>query len=311
MPNLQVEKIAQLTGHNASVFALGKDHSPGTFLSGAGDGWIVRWDLDSPKDGRLIAKVETQIFSLFYLPESSVVVAGNMNGGVHWVHLDHPERTRNIAHHQKGVFAIEPYENCLFTAGGQGMLTKWDQSTGRSLESIQLSGQSLRSIAVSAGRKEIAVGSSDNNIYLLDANTLEIRHKLTGAHDNSVFSLAYRRDDQVLLSGSRDAHLKAWQLENGPSCIDDKPAHWFTINSIDFSPCGRWFATASRDKTVKIWDAHSFELLKVLETVRDQGHLNSVNRLFWTAHKNYLVSASDDRSIIIWKVTGEETTPKG
>jgi WD40 repeat protein len=307
MPNLLIEKITQVTGHNAAIFALGEDSHPNTFLSGAGDGWIVRWNLDDPENGRLIAKVETQVFSLLHLPEQATVVVGNMNGGVHWVNLEQPEKTRNIAHHQKGVFAIVPYEDYVLTAGGQGLLTKWDRATGRALESIQLSNQSLRSLAVSTGRKEIAVGSSDNAIYLLDATTLKVRHKLPAAHDNSVFSLAYRPDDAVLLSGSRDAHLKTWSLDGTPECIDDKPAHWFTINSIVFSPCGRWFATGSRDKTIKIWDAQTFELLKVLEPIRDKGHLNSVNRLFWTPYNNYLVSASDDRSMIIWKVNAEQT----
>lgn len=307
MPHLQIEKIAQLTGHNAAVFALGKDHAEDTFLSGAGDGWIVRWNLNEPENGRLIAKVDTQVFSLFLLPERSTVVVGNMNGGVHWVDLEQPERTRNIAHHQKGVFAIVPYQSYILTAGGQGMLTKWNRATGQALESIQLSNQSLRSLAVSTARDEIAVGSSDNAIYLLDAPTLQIRHKIPAAHDNSVFSLAYRPDDAVLLSGSRDAHLKAWDLEGAPRCVDDKPAHWFTINSIAFSPCGRWFATGSRDKTVKIWDTNTFKLLKVLETIRDKGHLNSVNRLFWSAHHDYLISASDDRSMIIWKASLAKT----
>ncbi|MEQ8706082.1 MAG: hypothetical protein RIC19_19280 [Phaeodactylibacter sp.] len=308
MPRLQVKKIAQLTGHNAAVFALGKDHAPNTFLSGAGDGWIVRWNLNEPENGRLIAKVDTQVFSLFHLPEREVVVVGNMNGGVHWVDLVQPEKTRNIAHHQKGVFAITAYDGYILTAGGQGMLTKWDRATGRALESIQLSNQSLRSLAVSSKRSEIAVGSSDNSIYLLDAATLQIRHHIIDAHTNSVFALAYRPDSQYLLSGGRDAHLKVWHLTESPSCTDDKPAHWFTINSIVFSPCGRWFATGSRDKTVKIWDAETFGLLKVLETIRDKGHLNSVNQLFWSPYQDFLISASDDRSLILWKVNPDNST---
>ncbi|MBV6653240.1 MAG: WD40 repeat domain-containing protein [Mameliella sp.] len=303
MPHLFVEKINQLTGHNASIFALEKDQAANSFLSGAGDGWIVRWSLDGSDNGKLIAKVETQVFSLLHLPEQQIVVAGNMNGGVHWVDLEYPDQTRNIAHHQKGVFAIQAFDHFIFTAGGQGMLTKWDCATGKALESLQLSNQSLRSLAIAPEREEIAVGASDNSIYLLDANTLQIRHKIDAAHDNSVFSLAYSPDETYLLSGGRDAHLKAWGLKGEPVCIDQKPAHWFTINSIVFSPCGRWFATGSRDKTVKIWDAKTFELLKVLETIRDKGHLNSVNRLFWTPYQNYLISAGDDRSIIIWKVT--------
>lgn len=302
MPNLQVEKMAQLTGHKASIFALSATETPRYFLSGAGDGWVARWDLEAPENGQLVAQVETQIFSLCYLPEREVAVAGNMNGGVHWIDLKQPEKTRNIAHHQKGVFAILRQGDAVFTTGGQGMLTRWNVESGRAAESLQLSHQSLRCIAYCPARDELAVGSSDNAIYLLDAQTLALRHKLEDAHSNSVFSLAYRPDGQYLFSGSRDAHLKAWALGDVPKLADQKPAHWFTINTIAFHPSGRWLATGSRDKTVKIWDAYTFELLKVLETVRDGGHLNSVNRLLWTAHQGHLISGSDDRSLIVWKV---------
>ena len=80
-----------------------------------------------------------------------------------------------------------------------------------------------------------------------------------------------------------------------------QPAHWFTINAIAFHPNGQFFATASRDKTIKIWDANTFELLKVLEVIRDKGHVNSVNALLWHPYQELLLSAGDDRSIIIWE----------
>lgn len=94
MPTINVQKIAQLTGHNASVFALAPDADAQHFLSAAGDGWIVRWDLEKPDVGKLIAKVETQIFSLLNLPDLNKLVVGNMNGGVHWIDLENPDETK-------------------------------------------------------------------------------------------------------------------------------------------------------------------------------------------------------------------------
>jgi WD40 repeat protein len=304
MPKFQIEKLAQLTGHNASIFALSKDQNPRHYLSGAGDGWIVRWDLDEPENGRLVAKIDTQVFSLLYLPKWDKAVIGDMNGGVHWVPLQAPDDTKDIAHHQKGVFAITQIGDHIYTAGGQGMLTRWSAEESRSLDSLQLSRQSLRCLAYAPKRNELAVGSSDNSIYLLDADSLTLKHHLPDAHNNSVFSLHYTPDESYLLSGGRDALLKAWQLDKGePQAISSQPAHWYTINSIAFHPSGKWFATGSRDKTIKIWDADNFQLLKVLDTVRSGCHVNSVNRLLWHDYHNYLISASDDRSMIVWDFT--------
>jgi len=296
-----IEAVHRLTGHNGSIFCVGALEADRYFFSAGGDGWVARWDLDDPETGRLIAKVETQLFTTHFIASTNHLVLGNMNGGIHWVNLDQPDETRNIAHHQLGVFDLIEVGDHIFSAGGEGMLSRWDKFQGRSLESLYLSNQSLRCLDHCRERKEIAVGSSDHAIYLLDAESLAVKNKIPHAHENSVFSVRYHPDGKHLLSGGRDAHLRIWSLENYEA-VQAMPAHWYTLNDIAFSPKGDLFATASRDKTIKIWDARSFELLKVLETVRDQGHINSVNNLFWSPYQHLLISASDDRTVIVWRV---------
>ena len=298
---IKVSKVAQLTGHNASVFALSAGKDVGHFRSGGGEGWVAEWNLNDPETGRLITKVDTQIFSLCPLHPDNRLVVGNMNGGAHWIDLDYPDFTKNILHHRKGIYGILHIENFVFTIGGDGVLTKWDSLTAKTLESIQLSNQSLRCLAYSAQRQEIAVGASDHALYFLDASSLVLKKRIDNAHQNSVFAIAYHPNNQHLLTGGRDAHLTIWRLDHYQK-INTQPAHWFTINDLVFHPKGHLFATASRDKTIKIWDAYTFELLKVLDTIRDGGHVNSVNALYWSAFSDYLISGSDDRSIIIWQI---------
>lgn len=296
-----LQKRKQLTGHNGSIFALSPAESDRYFLSGAGEGWVVRWDLEDPDLGKLVAKVETQIFALHYLAKEHKVVVGNMNGGVHWVDLDQPDNTINVAHHQKGVFSILEVGDHILTAGGQGMLTRWNRESGQTMESLRVSHQSLRAVAYNPIRHELAVGSSDHAIYILDAGSLEVKQVIAHAHDNSVFSLSYNPAGDLLFSGGRDAHLKVWDAEASYLKLSSQPAHMYTINKIVFHPNGKYLATGSRDKNVKIWDAQTFQLLKVLESYRDSGHLNSVNTLLWSKHRNCLISGSDDRSLILWE----------
>ncbi|MBI1223711.1 MAG: WD40 repeat domain-containing protein [Bacteroidetes bacterium] len=299
---MQVSKVAQLTGHNASIFALIEGQDERRIFTAAGDGWVVEWDLDTPDLGKLVAKVDRQVFSLCFLRNEQKIVAGNMDGGVHWIDLNVPDSTKNIGHHQRGVFEILEANGSVFTAGGDGKLSRWSISEMQSTESYHLANQALRCIFFCEKRQELAVGGSDGAIYMLDVASLELRHKITAAHASSVFSIQYSPDGNSLLSGGRDAHLKVWDLENNFEEISSQPAHLFTINSISFSPDRQYFATASRDKTVKIWNASNYELIKVLEGGRDGGHFNSVNRVLWSKHQNMLVSCSDDRTCILWKV---------
>jgi WD40 repeat protein len=288
------------TGHRAAIYALAPGRDARHVFAAGGDGLIVEWQLDAPETGRVVATVETQVFSLLSFPEKKQMLAGNMHGGLHWIDLQEPANTRNIQHHKKGVYDLKSHEQWVFSAGGDGMLTRWALNDGRAVESFQLSNRPLRTIAVSTERGELALGASDGAIYLLDLETLALKKSLAGAHEPSVFSLCYSPDQRFLLSGGRDAMLRVWDMENNQALVSEQAAHLFTLNHIAYAPNGRYFATASRDKTIKIWDAAGFKLVKVLDTLRDGGHVNSVNQLLWL--ESALLSCSDDRTLKIWHV---------
>lgn len=327
---MEVKKIAQLTGHAGAVFAITEGGDEQHILSGAGDGWVVEWDLATPDLGRLVAKVERNIFSLLFFKNQNKLIAGDMDGGVRFVDLSEPSLNRNILHHGgKGCFDIKVINNQTFTIGGDGVLTRWSLTESRSLESLQLSHKSLRCFDFSKKRNEIAIGSSDGNVYFVDATTLELRDGWTKVHDNSIFSIRYSPDALYLLTGGRDAHLKLSALSDFADdtsrhtreeeefekneishIIESIPAHLFTVNAIVFHPKNASiFATASRDKTIKIWQILSPEtpnvqlkLVKVIDTIRYGCHIRSVNCLFWSPYNDYLISASDDRSLMVWAV---------
>jgi len=296
-----IQQIASLTGHRASIYTLVQGNSSSEFLSGGGDGWVVHWDLANTEKAKVLAKVEGNIFSLLYVPEKQLLLAGNMYGGLHWISLDEKQDLRNIAHHKNGIYDIRYVNNHIYTAGGDGKLSKWESEVMRPIETFQLTAESLRSLAYNEARQEWAVGASDHAIYLLD-NDLNIKKRIENAHENSVFTVKYSPDGKYLLSGSRDAHLKVWDIANDFKLKSAQPAHWFTVNDIVYHPEGHLFATASRDKTIKIWAADTFKLLKVIDTARNGCHINSVNKLLWTAHENMLISCSDDRTIMLWHV---------
>jgi WD40 repeat protein len=302
---VDIKRIAHLTGHRAAVYALSEGEVSQLFLSAAGDGWIVSWDLANPEIGKLIAQTDTSIFSLFYLKTQGLLIAGNKDGGVHFINLKNNATSKNIQHHTKGVFDIKLIENHILTLGGDGYLTSWDINGKQATESIQLSTKSLRKLATSNTRSEIAIGCSDGNIFILNKKNWETIHLIKEAHKSSVFSLSYSPDDHYLITGGRDAMLNIFDVEKGYALTQSQPAHLFTINDIKFNPIlPEIFATASRDKTIKIW--HLTEgvarLLKVIDTIRHGCHINSVNQLLWTADGKRLISASDDRSLMIWDI---------
>jgi WD40 repeat protein len=82
----------------------------------------------------------------------------------------------------------------------------------------------------------------------------------------------------------------------------DLAAHWYTINHLAMHPQGKLLASASRDKTIRLWDMSDFSLVKTLDAT-NEGHLNSVNHLTWSSSGAKLYGASDDRTISAWSIT--------
>jgi len=292
---ISLDKIAQVTGHKGSIFSLyqqDKDH----FLSAGGEGWIVRWNLDNPDPGKLISRVESNVFSLYQ--NGDTVIAGDMNGGMHWVDLQSNE-TVDIQHHRKGIFKIWEQNDLIFAIGGDGYISKRPIGDPRSVESVQISHQALRCMTV-IDTDRMAIGSSDGCIYILNSEDLSVQKVIAGAHANSVFSIVYDVSRKKLWSGGRDAQIKVWDVEGEP--LSALAAHMFTVNTMVFNTDHSLLISGSRDKTIKIWNADNHKLIKVIEGIRDGGHLNSVNSLLWCPDQNYLISGSDDKSIGIWKI---------
>lgn len=124
---LKILHVAQLLGHEAAIYALSPYQSHNQFLSAAGDGWIVAWDLDNLPHGKLIAKVEDNIFTLCYIKEKHIVIVGTMNGYVIWINLSNNQILHKSLAHSKGVYSIyKDDKDNIFTAGGDGKLSIWD-----------------------------------------------------------------------------------------------------------------------------------------------------------------------------------------
>jgi hypothetical protein len=62
-----ISRHAQLKGHEAAVYALSASGHARCILSGGGEGWIAEWNLDAPDKGRLLARMDAQVFALLRL----------------------------------------------------------------------------------------------------------------------------------------------------------------------------------------------------------------------------------------------------
>ncbi|KAG6329275.1 hypothetical protein ID866_9814 [Astraeus odoratus] len=95
-----------------------------------------------------------------------------------------------------------------------------------------------------------------------------------------------------------------------PNVVAGKQEYWPTVlycrghiarvGSVAFSPDGRWIVSGSRDKTIRVWDAHTgCQIGSPFE-----GHTDSVCSVAFSPDDDgrWIVSGSDDNTIRVWDV---------
>jgi WD40 repeat protein len=300
MSKVQVQRVHSITGHNDAVYCLQPSNDPGKFFSAAGDGMAVLWDLNEPDNGQLIARLPNSIYALHYDRKADVVIAGHNYDGIHVLDWQNKKEIGSLHLSKAAIFDIQQSGDHILVADGAGVITLADTSMMRIVKQVKASEKNARTMIRNVDNGDLAVGFSDNFIRVFDER---LGMKLEWeAHSNSVFTLRYTPDQRFLISGSRDARLKVWDVSAGYRQVEEIVAHMYAINHLDFSPDGKHFVTCSMDKSIKVWSTGEMKLLKVIDRARHAGHGTSVNKVLWTSHRDQLLSASDDRKISVWEI---------
>jgi WD40 repeat protein len=121
-----------------------------------------------------------------------------------------------------------------------------------------------------------------------------------------VTALAFVPKEPVLIAGegqvASTGTIRMWHVPDGAR-LADWAAHDDSILSMAVSTDGKWLATASADKLVKVWD-----LATRKETGKLEGHTAPVMALALSKDGTSLASAGTDKEIKIWKVSTKEQT---
>ena len=300
---IQIEKKVQFIGHGGAIFTLEPDCHAHLFYSGSSDNLVVKWNMKDQQQNKVVAKLPAKALALKYIPDRNLLLVGQSLGGIHVIDLNKNEEIKLLQLHRQSIYDIQylPENESFWVLAGDGTFSVWSINDFSLITALKLCDKKIRSIDFNIVLKEAAIGCGDGSIRIFDFETYAEKKILKGHIDDfSVNTVCYHPNGKYLLSGSRDAYLNVWDIENDYTLIHHIPAHNYAIYSIFFSPDKKFFATGSRDKTIKIWDAENFDLLLRIDKSQHEGHTHSVNKILWSDFNNYLISTGDDKTIMVW-----------
>ncbi|XP_051848391.1 notchless protein homolog 1 isoform X1 [Antechinus flavipes] len=290
-------------GHRHWVLSIAWSPDGKKLASGCKNGQILLWDPNTGKQlGRALAGHSKWITGLSWEPlhtnpESRYVASSSKDGSVRVWDTTIGRCDRILTGHTQSVTCIRwGGDGLLYSASQDRTIKVWRAHDGVLCRTLQGHAHWVNTMALSTdyvlrtGAFEPAEASV--NAQDVRGSLQELKERALDRY-NQIRGLGPER----LVSGSDDFTLFLWSPSEDKKPLQRMTGHQALINQVVFSPDARIIASASFDKSVKLWEGKTGKYLASL-----RGHVAAVYQIAWSADSRLLVSGSSDSTLKVWDV---------
>jgi WD40 repeat protein len=248
-----------LQGHTSVVFVIAISPDGTLLASSSQDNTVRLWDLTTGQQRAILDRIPGGSFAVAFSPDGKTVASAGYRSIARLWDVATGEESTVLEGLPNDVFSLffSPDGKSLASAGINNTVTVWDVATGK-IRLTLTPGVTL--LGFTPDGTLIGGSGGNGDIFLWDAAAGEERFVLQG-HQNLVPAAAFSPDGRLLASGSgeiipgrltHDTTIRLWELATGQQ-LRVISVHNKTVTSLVFSPDGRILASASGDRTLRLW----------------------------------------------------------
>ena len=310
------EQIRTLKGPDGAIRRISIDSESSRLATGGDDGTISVWDVASEKEPLFSQKGKASINALAFSKARNLLISNGEGGTIDLWDLSSGKIVKSLEGHKSSVtdLKISPEDGVLLSSSLDTTVRFWDLTSAKEIAVLESDSGIVSQVEYSPDGQTIALGT-DLGVELWDVE-LKTKKAVLRGNSSAIESINFSPDSKTLAASSLHS-IRLWNVVSGLENIDpvnfeNKQEFWTSKKEIEghskaviglcFSNDNRLMASASRDKTIKIWDTRTGWDTQTLE-----GHSKPVLSVCFSHDDEKLLSASLDSKVKVWDPnTGNE-----
>jgi WD40 repeat protein len=242
------------TGHNGEIKSIAFLPGKNEFFTSGYDGQVLKWSLEGKEQTFQIIYSGSDIIEVLAVsPDASWLACGSATSSIRMI----PLKGNNVGYEMTGhkdkikslIFSFDG--KYLYSASLDGKVLKWDIAARTSIN-VTTGSMQITSIDISSNGNYLAGISSDGKVVVWnpEKNSDNFRIETAG---KEIKVIRFSPDKNILAIGDVNGNVELWDI-NLHKKISEVKAHSDQVNDIQFNTTLKQMATASNDKTLKIFN---------------------------------------------------------
>jgi WD40 repeat protein len=259
---------------------------------------IKLWSIWRLQHLRSITEYATHLRRVVFSPDGYWIVGADLDCQIHCWEVATGKRIHTLTGHTSQISEVNFSESGEIISTCLDQIRLWHPETGTCLRTIVLNQEGSRVAdyrpPTLTHPELLATGSDHGVIKLWNISTGECMMNALGKSARMLASAVHPTIANQAATGDTNGNIYIWNFTASPETPTILKGHYGLVLSLAYSPSGRWLASGSHDRTIRIWDTISWECVQILS-----GHTDHIAQLVFLSEQR-LLSGSYDLTLREW-----------